>query len=729
MSKLVDKERLAKLAKALDVRAKEAVAAEKSRAEAAEQAIGTKADNNAAAIAKLNGGAEAEGSVAKAVKDAVDVEQKRAVEVENALDGRIDAIDAKLAGAVDNFFEGAAQGTKVAQMVADINTNKAKLADIEEGKTVKAVIDAAVEAEENRAKGVESGFETRIAANEAFVSAQPAKDKAQDDRLDLIEEMMGLGGAEGDKTAIEELQEAIGAVEDKADAAQSDVDAVEQRLDADGGLVDRIEANEADIARLDGAVDVEGSVKKQIKDAIDAVNGAAEELEGRVAANEEFVAGYAAKEAKVREDFAAADAQVLADAKKYADEEITKLVDSAPDAMNTLNELAEAINANKGVYDAYVEQHAQAMAQQKADLQAEIDADVKVVNDALNAEKERVAGVEANFEGRIAANEAFVAAQPAVDAEQDRRLGVLEAAVGEGGATKEAIDAAQEAADAAQEAADNAQAAADAAQADADAIEKRLDDEGGLVDRLEAAEAFVGAQPAIDAEQDRRIKALEDANAEGGAMAEAVQAAQDAADAAQEAADDAQAAAEAAQGEVDAVELRVDALEAKVGHDVDGENPATGLFLEVDEAKAAANNAQKAADDEKDRAEGVEAAIRGEMAAETTRVNNKIAAAVGVYASEGVEASGLRKEIAEKDAAVRADFAQADSDLHDTIKGEMAAVIQSLVAEITEDGMLRIALGGIQGDDVLVIREQEIPFVTDAEIDEIIAGLDAPAGE
>ena len=91
-------------------------------------------------------------------------------------------------------------------------------------------------------------------------------------------------------------------------------------------------------------------------------------------------------------------------------------------------------------------------------------------------------------------------------------------------------DAAQATSDAAQEAANAAQAAhdaADAAQADVDAVEKRLDDEGGLVDRLEAAEAFVAAQPGVDEAQDERIKALEDANAEGGAVKEAIDAVQD----------------------------------------------------------------------------------------------------------------------------------------------------------------------------------------------------------
>ena len=521
MSKLVDKERLAKLAKALDDRAKAAVEVEKGRAEAAEQAIDAKAIANAAAIAAIN---NEETGLLKQAKDYADGEVKkeneRAVEAEGALSDRINAIDAKFQGGLDDFLEGLGEDTTIGGMIADINANTAKLDGIEEGKTVKAAIDAAVEVEKGRAEGVEAALAGRIAANEAFVAAQPTKDKAQDDRLAVIEEMMGLGGVEGDKTALQELQESIDAVEDKADAAQADVDAVEQRLDAEGGLVDRIEANEANIARLDGAVDVEGSVKKQIKDAIDKVNGAAEALEGRVAANETFVAGYAAKEAKVREDFAAADAKVLEDAQKYADDAITALVDSAPEAMNTLNDLAEAIKGNKDIYDGYVAEHATAMATMKSDLQKEIDDDVKAVVDAQKLVNDVQAETNADFEGRIAANEAKVAAQPAIDAEQDRRLGVLEAAVGEGGTTKEAIDAAQKAADDAQAAAEAAQGAANAAQADVDAIEKRLDDPNGLVDRLEAAEAFVqghsheGLQGEIDAAEGRLdvLEAFEEAH-------------------------------------------------------------------------------------------------------------------------------------------------------------------------------------------------------------------------
>jgi hypothetical protein len=77
------------------------------------------------------------------------------------------------------------------------------------------------------------------------------------------------------------------------------------------------------------------------------------------------------------------------------------------------------------------------MATMKSDLQKEIDTDVaaeaalRVEEDgklaqAIKNEEDRAKGIEQNHEGRIAANEAFVTAQPAIDAEQNRRLGVLE---------------------------------------------------------------------------------------------------------------------------------------------------------------------------------------------------------------------------------------------------------------------------------------------------------------
>lgn len=116
-------------------------------------------------------------------------------------------------------------------------------------------------------------------------------------------------------------------------------------------------------------------------------------------------------------DIEIAEDSAVKSAKSYTDTAIANLIDSAPAAMDTLKELAKAISDNKGIYDAYITEHAQAMAQMKTDLQNEIDADVKVVADALaneintqksgslahkiNAEQLRAEAIELDFEERI----------------------------------------------------------------------------------------------------------------------------------------------------------------------------------------------------------------------------------------------------------------------------------------------------------------------------------------
>ena len=90
-------------------------------------------------------------------------------------------------------------------------------------------------------------------------------------------------------------------------------------------------------------------------------------------------------------------------AKNYADQQITALVDSAPEAMNTLGELAKAISDHSTEYEAYVATVASSIATAKAEaiaeaaakdtalhttISAEIDADVKAEKDrAMDAEE------------------------------------------------------------------------------------------------------------------------------------------------------------------------------------------------------------------------------------------------------------------------------------------------------------------------------------------------------
>ena len=68
---------------------------------------------------------------------------------------------------------------------------------------------------------------------------------------------------------------------------------------------------------------------------------------------------------------------------------------------------------------------------------------------------------------------------------------------------------------------------------------------------------------------------------------------------------------------VDTLANRALALEEKVGHDIDGETPATGLFLEVDEAR---KQADKGVADAKAAADAIDALSKGQVAVNTGNI-------------------------------------------------------------------------------------------------------------
>ena len=666
----------------------EAVAGEKERAEDVESAIRQEMATEAQRVDKK-------------IADDIKAEHDLRVAEEQRIEGKVDA-EAQRADAEEKRIVGLVETEKGRAEAAELKLTQDLAKEVEDrGKAVKDLsdkhdqemeaaankvaedlaalktelqgeIDADVAAEAKLRVDADKALDERVKPLEAHVAAQPGVDAEQDRRIKALEDDAPI------------KQAAIEAAQAAADKAQGEVDAVEGRALA---LEGRAEALEEDVARLDGAVDVEGSVKKQIKDAVDAINADAEALEARVKANEDDIVEMKAEEAKIREDFAAADAQVLADAKKHADDAITALVDSAPEAIDTLNELAKAIKDNKGIYDAYVTEHNQAMAALKEELQGEIDADVKVVADELAKQK------DAEQEGTLAHKIAQEVAR--ADAEEkairkliaDEKL-ALQGEIDSDIATESALRVAEEqriekaledeAAAIRGEMAQQHQAMNEASTQAHQAINKAMEDEAARVNKKIADD--------IDAES--KLRVAEEARIAGLVSAEAERATKKEGELAQAIATE-QGTAEGKEGEL-----------------------LAAINKEVEDRGAAVLAEQQ-------RAEGQESAIRGELSAAIAKEVEDRNAAIKV------EADRAKAE----EAAIRADFAAADTALHATIKGEMAAVIQSLSASITEDGMLRIALGGIEGDNVLVIREQKIPFVTDDEIDAIIAGLDTVEGE
>ena len=278
----------------------------------------------------------------------------------------------------------------------------------------KAELNQAIATEKGRAEGQEAAIRQELADEAAEIRGEIEELHTQLD-ADIEEQHQAMNEA---------MEAAVKGEKERAEGKEAEL---LQAINNEAARADAAEkANKAVIDKLDGAVDVEGSVKKQIKDAVDALQAVHDQemdaAEGRIKANEDALAIV-----NGAEDVEGSIAKAEKDAKDYADQKIAGLIDSAPDAMNTLNELAKAINDNKDVYDGYVEQHAQAMAQQKADLQAEIDADVKVVADELAKQK------DAEQEGTLA-NQIKVEkeAREAADTALDGRLQAVEASLGMG---------------------------------------------------------------------------------------------------------------------------------------------------------------------------------------------------------------------------------------------------------------------------------------------------------
>ena len=514
MSKLVDKERLAKLAQALDTRMKATVKDEADRAKAAEEAVDAKAAANAAAIAAIN---NAETGILKQAKDYADT------------------IDTDLQKQIDNRVELEAYTAKVKELVdADKEFTK-NIADIDAavkglqtqmGEGDFGVLDALV-------KEIKTDYAAEDARLQGLIEQAQGEVDAVESRAEALEQKVGQDAAEGqpatglfaevDKVASDLALEvtrasaaevantnAINALDERMDQAELDIDNLQAKFTGDNSIENQIKAVQANVEQhyddeakenqklqqainqkvdqaaydtkvealelansgLKGRLDVlegdenkAGSVKQQIQAAVDEIDGDMTELEGRVKANEDVLAGL--EKATVQASIDKAEQ----DAKDYANQQITALVDSAPEAMNTLKELADAIKTHGTEYEAYVatvtadiatakqeaiDAAASAAAGKddalKALLQAEIDADVKAEADRAKAEEQ---DIRADFAAADTALHTTISAEIDADVkvEADRAKGVeqgLQAAIdvlngeGEGSVAKAIEDAVKE---------------------------------------------------------------------------------------------------------------------------------------------------------------------------------------------------------------------------------------------------------------------------------------------
>lgn len=443
----------------------------------------------------------------------------------------------------------------------------------------------------------------------------------EQNRLAALEAQLNGGeGVEGNGV-LAELQDAIDDVEARLDnggdidnrIAQnaSDIEALEKELADEIGVpsVPADENGEGGKAATgmhkvveDTAVELRGAIQEAIGSADDAVAGEKSRAEGQEAAiRQELANEKLALQKEIDDDIKAESALRVAEEGRIEGKVDQEVIDRKAAVKEVADNLAQEVQDRKGA--------------------------VQGVQDQIDAIKDAENGILAQAK---ALDKKDKEDQALVDQEQDRRLKALEDANAEGGAVKEAIKAAQDAADAAQD-------AADAAQADADALEQRLDNEGGLVDRLEAVEASIGNGGNLE----KRVKQAED---------------------------------------------DIDALEGLVGVPAADGKAGTGLHGALDTAKEeiqgdiqdALNSMNTAVSDEATARDTADKAIRQEMAAEAERVDKKIADDIAAesalrQAAEKKIADDLAAEIADRaadEAKLAEDFQKALDEAVEAIEGD-----------------------------------------------------------
>lgn len=782
MSKLVDKERLAKLAKALNDRMKAAVKAEETRALQAEARIEGKADQNKTAIDAINNAengilAQAKGytdsaaseldkriqtkvstseyeakvtslenkdkdmaadilgldtaikaienkmgdgdlnlpAIDKAIKDFQEAQLKvdekqnqdivKAQEAADAAQADVDAIEGRLdneGGLVDRIeaVEDFVDGHSHVEIEADIKALEGKVEDLEgfvEDHDHKPMEDRIAALEEMHSKGgdvdqkiqaVQDDVDALEQAYTKFIGEQAAKDQAQDGEIAKKADKAAYEAKVGELEAKDaELDKAI---KDEATRAAGVEQGLQQAIDAINDAEDGIFAKAKKLvdAEKDARVEADNALDERLQDIENSV-GQGGALEARVKANEDKLSGL---EEGCNTVQAAID-KAEADAKAHAEAKIAELVDSAPEAMDTLNELAKAINDNKGVYDSYVEQHAQAMAKQKEDLQKEIDADVAAaiaqeVKDrdaAIKVEADRAKAEEADIRADFAAADAQVLVDAKAYADQEigkekTRAEGQEAAIRQELAAEATRVDNKIAADIAAESAARV-AVENKIREDFEAADEAMDGRLTVVENMlsggegeEGGFANVVARLA-DVEEDIVNLGKEDLRLDGEIAKKVDQGAYNAKVEALEGEDERIAGlVKKAQDEVDAVEGRMDTAEGKITDLEEFMNDHDHSVMEqgiADNKKGVADNKAAIEKEVEDRAKAIEDALKP-------------------YATEA----------------------------------ETLAVIGQVVNSLAltmENNKMVLKLGGVEG---VAINEVSLNMVTDADIDEIIAGLD-----
>ena len=231
-----------------------------------------------------------------------------------------------------------------------------------------------------------------------------------------------------------------------------DIDALEAVVGTEeAGLVKDVADLKGAVNVINGNKDVTGSIDNKIAAALKGSD--ISELKAQVEKN---TTAIGTPKVEATDDAEAKEATGLyaeiekskATTKTYVDKKVTDLVNSAPEAMDTLGELAKAITDHQDVYEAYVDTVSKKIGK-KAGENGEGDPDVSSglyleIEEAVKAEKNRAEAAEKNLDNKVTALETIVGKEADEDASTEatglvKDVADLKEAIGNGtnGLTKE----------------------------------------------------------------------------------------------------------------------------------------------------------------------------------------------------------------------------------------------------------------------------------------------------
>ena len=308
----------------------------------------TNISSNTAAIATEK--TRAEGKEAE-IKSLLDAEVTRATEAENSLSGKIDIIN----GEGEGSFKKAITDEKTARENADkaLGDRIAKFEAGGEKDVSKLATDLASEV--SRAKGAEESNANAIAA-EAELRLE--KDNELQGAIDTINENLGATGSIGNRLSVVEGKAT--ALEGRADALEAAVGNEQESTGLYGDIADlkaKDTSLQASIDKLNGDANTTGSVAKTVADAVAGEatlrKAADDKLDERLGKVEASIKDGGALESRVAEnerklgviqgESEGSIKKALKDANEYTDTAVANLVNSAPEALDTLQELANAL--------------------------------------------------------------------------------------------------------------------------------------------------------------------------------------------------------------------------------------------------------------------------------------------------------------------------------------------------------------------------------------------------